>query len=154
VYAYSSPSYWIDIGTPEKYFQLHRDLLNGKSHSFDLSRREKIQTGKGCRIDSTCQIQGTVLIGDNCSLDRGVKLIGPVILGPGCAVQEDTLIQESIAWKKVTFGPKTTIKGSLIANDCFFEADCSVEKTVIGDHIIVSRKTKLGTGSRIWPPAE
>jgi mannose-1-phosphate guanylyltransferase len=35
VYAYPSSAYWMDIGKPENYFQLHYDLLNGKSnHSF------------------------------------------------------------------------------------------------------------------------
>jgi NDP-sugar pyrophosphorylase family protein len=96
-------------------------------------------------------MQGPVFIGDNCSLNRGVKLIGPVILGSGCTVFEDVVIQESIVWKKVTFGPKTVVVNSLVANDCYFDADCSAEKAVIGDHIRISSKTKLGPGSRLWP---
>ena len=151
VYAYSSSSYWIDIGTPEKYFQLHRDLLNGKSQGYKSSSGKEIEIGHGCRIDPTCQMQGPVFIGDNCSLNRGVKLIGPVILGSGCTVFEDVVIQESIVWKRVTFGPKTVVVNSLVANDCYFDADCSAEKAVIGDHIRISSQTKLGPGSRLWP---
>ncbi len=146
VYAYSSPSYWIDIGTPEKYLQLHRDLLDRKT-----SPGQEIQIGKGSRVDPTCQIQGSVLIGDNCSLDHGVKLIGPVVLGPRCVVMQDAVIEESIAWTKVTFGPNAVINHSLIANDCYLGAGCSAEKTVIGDHITVSSKSRLGPGSRLWP---
>jgi mannose-1-phosphate guanylyltransferase len=149
VYAYSSSSYWIDIGTPEKYLKLHRDLLDRKT-----SPGQGIQIGKGSRVDPTCQMQGPVLIGDNCSLEQGVKLIGPVVLGHKCVVMQDAVIQESIAWTKVTFGPNTIINHSLIANDCYLGAGCSAEKTVIGDHITVSNKSRLGPGSRLWPTAK
>lgn len=152
VYAYSSSSYWIDIGTPEKYFQLHHDLLNGKSRGYELTQGKEIQIGKQCRIDPTCKIQGQVLIGDNCSLGRGATLIGPVVLGSGNTLLDDTIIQESISWQNVTYGPRANVKNCLIANDCFLDSDCSVEKTVIGDHITITSRTKLGPGSRIWPP--
>ncbi len=151
VYAYSSSSYWIDIGTPEKYLQLHRDLLEGRLNGYRLSPGQGVQIGKGSRIDPTSKMQGPILIGDNCLLERGVKLIGPLVLGPQCVVMQDTVIQESIAWKKVTFGPNTVINHSLIANDCYLGAGCSAEKTVIGDHITVSSKSRLGPGSRLWP---
>jgi UDP-3-O-[3-hydroxymyristoyl] glucosamine N-acyltransferase len=39
----------------------------------------------------------------------------------------------------------------LIGNDCQLNAGCSMEKTVIGDHITISGRTRLGPGSRIWP---
>ena len=154
VYAYSSSSYWIDIGTPEKYYQLHQDLLNGQSRGYEITRSQEIQIGKGCRIDPTCQLQGPLLIGENSSIGPGVKLIGPVALGSGCTVHEDAVVQESIAWNNVAFGSRATVKNSLIANDCSLDADCSVEKTVIGDHLTISRKTRLGPGSRLWPPAK
>lgn len=153
VYAYSSSSYWIDIGTPEKYFQLHRDLLNGQSRGYALTRGKEIQIGQGCRIDPTARIEGTVLIGDNCSLSRGVHLIGPVVLGSGVNILEDTVIQETIAWQNITFGPRVNIKNSLIGNECYLDSDCWMEKTVVGDHITITSKTRLGPGSRIWPPA-
>ena len=154
VYAYSSSSYWIDIGTPEKYFQVHQDLLNGKIRGYGLTRGNEVKIGEQCRIDPTCNMQGKILIGDNCAIGPGAVLTGTVVLGPGSTVQENALIQESIAWRNVTFGPRANIKNSLIANDCYLEADCAAEKTIIGDHIAVSSKTKLGPGSRLWPPAK
>jgi mannose-1-phosphate guanylyltransferase len=151
VYAYSSSSYWMDIGTPDRYFQVHQDLLNGKSRGYELTDDGEVQIGKQCRVDPTCKMQGKILIGDNCSIGPGVTLVGPVILGPGSSVLENAVIQESIAWRNVTFGPRSIIKNSLIANDCYLDAECSAEKTIIGDHINVTSKTRLGPGSRVWP---
>jgi mannose-1-phosphate guanylyltransferase len=151
VYAYSSSSYWIDIGTPDKYYQVHHDLLSGKSRGRELTQGQNVQIGNNCRIDPTCKMQGPILIGDNCSLGSGVTLMGPVVLGSGCSAQENIVIQESVVWNNVTFGARANIKNSLIAHDCYLEADCAVEKTVIGDHITIASKTRLGPGSRLWP---
>jgi mannose-1-phosphate guanylyltransferase len=151
VYAYSSSDYWIDIGTPDKYLQVHRDLLSGKSRNYPVSRSDSIQVGWQCRIDPASQIQGPVVIGDNCTIGPGAKIAGPVVLGSGCMVGENALIQESIAWNGVKFGPRANVTGTLVANDCCLDSDCAAEKSVIGDHITITPKTRLGPGSRIWP---
>ncbi len=151
VYAYYSPSYWIDIGTPDSYLRTHSDLLAGKCRGYEVARGQEIRIGKNCLIDPTARIEGNVLVGDGCVIGRGVRISGPVSLGPGNAVGEESVIQESITWADVAVGPKATVRGSLIANDCRLNAECSLEKTVIGDHLTVSSRTKLGPGSRVWP---
>ncbi len=151
VYAFSSTAYWIDIGTPDTYLKLHSDLLGGKSRGYELTEGQEIRIGKDCRIDPAARIQGHVLIGDNCTLGPNAKVFGPAVLGANNILQDEAVVQESVVWPNVTFGPKSTIKGSLIANDCYLNAETSLEKTVIGDHITITAKTKLGPGSRIWP---
>lgn len=151
VFAYPSSSYWIDIGTPDKYLQAHRDLLNGMSRGY--TQQQDIQIGKQCRVDPDARIEGHVLIGDNCTIGRGARIIGPVVLGAGSVIQEEAVVQESIIWHNTCIGPKVCINGSLVANDCHFEDSSSAEKSVVGDHIIVSCRSQLGPGSRLWPSA-
>ncbi len=151
LYAFPSHSYWVDIGKPETYMQTHLDLMQGRSRGFPVKNPTEIRLGKDCRIDATASLAGPLLLGDNCVIGARVNLIGPAALGPGAVIQEDCLIQGSILWKNVVCSPKTTIKDSLIANDCAFGAECSIENSVIGDHIAFSSKTRLGPGSRIWP---
>ena len=68
IYAYSSPAYWIDIGTPEKYLQLHRDLLNGKCRQYGTGAPDEVVVGEQSDIHPTAQIKGPVVIGANCSI--------------------------------------------------------------------------------------
>src|ERR1700738_5353852 len=35
---YGSRGYWIDIGTPEKYMQVHRDIMDGRYHAAPFTR--------------------------------------------------------------------------------------------------------------------
>ena len=96
VYAYPSSGYWMDTGTPEKYLQLHRDLLSGRSGYYPLAG--EVVTGEGCHIHPSAQIRGPVVIGSNCTIDRDVRIIGPVVIGNGCTVLEGALVGDSVIW--------------------------------------------------------
>jgi mannose-1-phosphate guanylyltransferase len=152
VYAYSSTSYWIDIGTPEKYLQVHQDLLNGKSRGYATDGGQNVRLGARCRIDPTAQMLGPILVGDNCTISRGVKITGPTVIGAGSTILEEAVIEGSVIWQNTRIGPKAIVQNTLVANDCLLEAEACVEKAVIGDHITVTSRTRYGAGSRIWPP--
>lgn len=154
VYAYPSNAYWMDIGAPEKYLQLNRDLMRGEVKGYSLIQGKVVKIGQGCSIHPETQIIGPVIIGDNCTIGRGAKLFGPLVIGTANIIAEETVVDSSITWHNVRFGPRVNISECLIANHCFLDANVYAEKTVIGDHVTINRNTRLGPGSRIWPPAQ
>ena len=151
LYAFPSNAYWIDIGTPEKYLKLHRDMMRGEVKGYQVVQGKVVKIGQSCNISPETQIVGPVVIGNNCIMNRGVKLFGPVVLGNGTVLGEDSVVDSSIIWDNTRLGVKATLNECLIANDCRLENNVSAEKTVIGDHVTISRSTKLGPGSRVWP---
>jgi len=151
VYAYPASSYWIDIGTPEKYFQLHRDLLNGKSSQYVPTLPGEVVLGEQSHIHSTAQIKGPVMIGNNCAIGRNVQLIGPVVIGSGCTILEDTVIEECIVWRNAQIGQHVNLIGSIVADNCCLNADSTIENSILGDNIIIASGYKLEPGSKIWP---
>jgi len=151
IYAYPSSAYWIDIGTPGKYLQLHRDLLNGKSNQYDLTLKEGVVIGEQSYVHPTAQIKNPVIIGNNCSIKRGVKLIGPVVIGPGCTIMEDTVIEESIIWQNTQLGKHVRLKNSIVANNCCLNTDSIIDNSILADNVTVNSGCKLEPGSRIWP---
>jgi mannose-1-phosphate guanylyltransferase len=153
IYAYPSSAYWMDIGTPEKYLQLHRDIMRGEVKGYSLVQGKVVKIGTGCNIHADTQLAGPVVIGNNCVINRGVKLFGPVVIGPGSTIAEDAVIETSILWHNGRIGTRVNLNECLVANDCVLEANIYAEKSVIGDHVNLSRNTRLGPGSRIWAPA-
>jgi len=149
VYAYVSPGYWIDAGSPEAYLQLHRDLLGGKSRQYlpgkDLSTGEKTQ------IDPAAEISGPVIIGSNCTIGPHVRLIGPVVIGDGCLIGGGCRIENSTIWQNVVLEPGVNLKSSVIADNCQLGAGSQGEGVVLGDSVTVGRGVKLETGSKILP---
>jgi mannose-1-phosphate guanylyltransferase len=149
VYAYPTDNYWMDTGTPEKYLQLHRDLLSGKCDGCNLEA--DITLGKNCKINPSAKIKGKVVIGDNCKIGSGVKLTGPVVLGANCVVGADTAVKDSVVWHDTVIGAGATIKSSVLADNCKIGYGCSLNDAVLGDHVTIKDGVKLKKGSRIKP---
>jgi len=151
VYAYPSSAYWLDMGTPEKYLQLHRDLLSGKSGHYTPATDREVLIGRQCSVHPTAQINGPVVIGDNCTIGENTRLTGPVVIGNGCTILEDTVIKGSIIWHDVQMGPRVRLKESMVADHCCLNADSVIEEAVLGDNVTVAEGYKLEPGSKIWP---
>jgi len=151
IYAYPSSAYWIDIGTPDKYLRLHRDLLSGKSSQYGLASREEVVIGEESYIHPTAQTMGPILIGNNCSIGQSVKLTGPIVIGDGCTILEGAVIEQSIMWRNAQLGLRVNLKNSIIADNCCLNDDTIIEDSVLGDNVTVVSGCKLQAGSRIWP---
>jgi len=151
VYAYPSAAYWIDIGTPEKYLQLHRDLLNGSSlqHSYPVG--EEVMIGEQSSIDPTTQIKGPILIGSHCTIGSKVRLIGPVVIGSGSTILEGALIEASIIWRNARLEQGVNLRDSIIADNCCLNTNSIIHSSVLGDNVTVVSGSKLEPRSKIPP---
>ena len=151
LYAFSSSAYWIDMGTPEKYLEIHRDLLGSKSRQYALAPGEEVRIGAGSDVHPAARIQGPVLIGANCHIERQVQLIGPVVIGDGCTILEGSVIEDSIIWRNARLGPRVNLTSSIVADNCCFNEESIAEDAVLGDDVTVIGGCQLEPGSRIWP---
>lgn len=150
-YAYDYFTYWIDVGTREKYLQLHQDLLSGKSSQYTLALGEEVQIGDQSYIHPTAQMKGPILIGNNCTIGQNVKLTGPVVIGSGCQILSEAVVEESIIWRNVRLEPRVNLKKSIVADNCCLDADSIIEDSILGDNVTVVSGCRLEPGSRIWP---
>lgn len=151
VYAYTSTGYWMDAGTPEKYLQLHRDLLDGKSRQYAPTRG--LVSGEHSKIDPAARITGQVVIGANCSIGARVKLTGPVVIGDGSTILADSAVEGSVIWKNVRLEHGVHLKNSIIADNCRLGGGSGGEGLVLGDGVSVVANYKPEPGSRFKPGA-
>jgi mannose-1-phosphate guanylyltransferase len=149
VYAFSCSGYWMDMGTPEKYLQLHRDLLGGKSTWYIPGTDAEVLIGEGCNVDLTAQITGPVVIGDNCTIDPGVRITGPAVIDSGCTIGEGSIIEDSVIWYNVRLGSRVKLKSSVVADNCILNDGSVIEGGVLGDHVTVSAGAVLEPGETI-----
>jgi len=148
-YRFDYYTYWMDMGTPEKYLQLHRDLLTGKSSRY--APGEELVVGEQSYIHPTAQIKGPVVIGSNCTIGRRVKLIGPVVIGSGCEILPQAVVEESIIWQNTRLGEQVNLKGSIVADNCCLNANSIIEDSILSDNVTVVSGCKLKPGSKVWP---
>lgn len=149
VFAYPSHRYWMDAGTPERYLQLHRDLLAGKCEGYTFDK--DVITGKSCRIHPTAKLRGKIVLGDNCVVAAGVKLTGPLVLGSSCRIGRDAVIEDCVLWENVKVRANAGLHGSIIANDCTIGIGVHLRDAVLGDHIALSAGSTPEIGVHLFP---
>ena len=143
ILSYPSNSYWIDIGTPQKYLQVQYDLLARKGNKI-------INRGRA-RIHQMAVLEGPVMIGPGCTIERA-HITGPAIIGAGCKIQVDSVIEKSVLWENTYVGEKVVIKESVIASDCFIGKGSEITPgTVFGDSVTLGNDCKTEPGTKIWP---
>jgi mannose-1-phosphate guanylyltransferase len=151
VYAYSASDYWMDTGTPEKYLQLHRDLLAGKCEGYTFDRN--VTAGGTSRVHTGATLDGKIIIGERCEIESGARLTGPLAIGDGCRVERGAALSDSVLWSGVTVRADAEIRGCAIANDCTIGSKARLADAVLGDHISVPAGAILN-GDRLFPEGE
>ena len=130
---YINDGYWIDIGTPEKYRQVHRDIMDGRFRAEPFSERPGGIVDLGAKIDSDVHIQGP------CFLDEGVVLkagahVGPYsVLGRQSQVDEQATVRDTIAWANTMIGAHAHVDGAVLGRN-----------TQVGRHVAIRPGALLG----------
>lgn len=106
-----SDRYWIDIGTREKYHQVHMDLLRKKAKfsSIPKGRKGSLLVDKLARVSKSAILDGAVCIGpkvtvgpearlSNCVILAGTKIgaraaVSDCVVGPRCRIGSDVVVR-------------------------------------------------------------
>ncbi len=153
VFAYPSNGYWIDIGTPQKYLEVHHDLLLGRTPHTLLGppTQDNLWIGPGCHIDPTAHFTGPVVLGTGCRLEAKVRISGPAVLGDGCQIGAGSIVEEAVIWPHTQLGRQVMVRRSVIADHCQVEDECwLVDGAILGDRVVLGAGNKLERGIRIW----
>jgi len=154
IYGYPTDAYWIDMGTPEKYLQLHHDLLQGKSSAYTFSEPER-EEALQVSIHPTAKIDGSVVIGKGCDIGPGVSIKGPAVIGDSCQILDGVTIEGSVLGRNVKVGKQATLMECIIGeNSVVGDESLIPEGSVICDNITVSAGSHLEPGTKIWPDNE
>jgi mannose-1-phosphate guanylyltransferase len=149
-YAFSLKGYWIDMGTPETYLQLHADLLAGKCAHYKPPEGNKL-VGEGSSVDPSAQVKGPVVLGKGCHIGAHARLVGPVVVEARATVDFEASIEDSVLWRNVYVGKGSKVIGSILANNCRLESGCLVEGAVIGDNATIAPGARVPRGTKIDP---
>ncbi len=136
-FAYVWYGYWLDIGTPARYLEANRDVLEGRLNG---SRPERTTLtpfqgeGDPPRIDDISVI-------DPSSTIRAGAEISKSVVGPNCVVEERARIESSVVWAGSRIGPSATVRNSVIGRGGLVGRNAIVEGAVLGDKSSLSDYT-------------
>jgi NDP-sugar pyrophosphorylase family protein len=147
-YGFVTSGYWMDIGTVEKYLQVHLDILAGIV-PFDargLRRRGRFLVGKGARLspDASHDGKGRVLIGEGARIASSVQFSGSACIGPRCSVERGASLSDCLVLGGVRIGEGARLKGCVIGRGCVVGAGASVGPgRALGDGTLVKKFSQL-----------
>jgi mannose-1-phosphate guanylyltransferase len=152
LYGYPSESYWLDIGTPERYLKATFDIIEGN-----------VQTGVREHLGDSylalapdVQIEGRVI--PPAVLERGVHVaegahVGSlVVLGQGVEIGAGSTVERAVLMSGARIGAGCTLR------DCIVAAGCSVGDgtqitggAVLGEGVTLGAHNMVTRGARIFP---
>jgi mannose-1-phosphate guanylyltransferase len=152
VQGFPADAYWIDVGTSERYLQLHAEVLaRGIAGWLPEDIASQAALGEGCEVWPDAQIGAHVLLGRNVRIGGQVKIDGPAVLGDNCVVREHAEISASVLWNDVKVGAGAVVRDSIIGAGCWIGDEAVVEGAVLANGARVKRGVHLDRGSRLEP---
>jgi NDP-sugar pyrophosphorylase family protein len=143
--AYLYDGYWIDIGTPEKYTQVHRDIMDGrfKAPPFADLADSRTCIAPDARIEDGATIEAPVFIDEGVLVKAGAR-VGPyAVLGRQTQVEEEAVIERAILWPNCRIGSQASIANALLGRQCHIGRNVSLDSgAVLGDKTTLTDFTR------------
>src|SRR5262245_57104578 len=90
--AYVNRGYWIDIGTPEKYFQVHRDIMDRRFHAEPFDGTDgSVWVAPDARVDEGVVLEGPCFVDEGAVVKAGARIGRYSVVGRQCHVEEQAI---------------------------------------------------------------
>jgi len=131
--------YWIDIGTHEKYRQVHRDILGGRFPvRLDGVPRAGGHVHPGARLDPEARLAGPFYVGRNCDVAAGAEVGPHAVLVEDVGLEPGARVRDSVLWAGARVGSEAVVEGALVAGRVRVGRNARVEGAVLGEGSVLS----------------
>jgi len=145
--AYVYRGYWIDIGTPEKYMQVHRDIMDGR---FTYRAAPFASTPGSSWISPEARIEEGAVIEGPCFVDAdtvvkpGARIGAYSVVGKHCHIEENAAIDQAIVWANTRISQDATVRQSILGRHCHIGRNASLGPgVVLGDKSVLTDFSRL-----------
>jgi NDP-sugar pyrophosphorylase family protein len=143
--AYVYDGYWIDIGTPAKYLQVHRDIMDGRYQAPPFAGAHSTAfVANGARVEDGVELHGPCFVDESAVIKAGAKILPYAVIGRQTHVEEAAVIENSIVWSNGWIGREAHISGSILGRNCHIGRNASLaHSAVLGDKTVITDYSKL-----------
>jgi len=143
--AYIYDGYWIDIGTPEKYTAVHRDIMNGRCHTVPFGEKlSSAWVSPQARVEEGAIIEAPCFIDEGAVVKAGAR-IGPYsVIGRQCHIEEHAVVEQSILWSSTRVSQDAQVRRSILGRHCHIGRSATLDDgVVLGDKSVVTDFSRL-----------
>jgi NDP-sugar pyrophosphorylase family protein len=131
--------YWIDIGTHEKYRQVHRDILSGRFPvELDGAPREGGVVHPSARLDSSARLLAPFYVGPGSDVSAGAEIGPGTVLVGGVRLESGAHVADSVLWPGTSIGAEARVDGALLGGNVQVGRNARVVGAVLGEGSVIS----------------
>lgn len=152
LFGFPSESYWLDIGTPERYLQGTFDIIQG---NVETAVRERLGSD-WLAVDEGAEVRGRAI--PPALIERGVHVaesahVGSlVVLGEDVTVGAGSVVERAVILKGTQIGPGCELRDCIVAAGCRVGAGTKITGgAVLGEGVSVGADNVITRGARIFP---
>src|SRR5436190_9065796 len=137
--AYVYDGYWIDIGTPEKYMQVHRDIMDGRYAAPPFNGTPSAWISSEARIDPGVEIQGPCFIDEGSVVKAGAKILPYSVIGRQTHIEEGAVVDGAVIWPNGWIGADAALHGAILGRNVHIGRNAILRApAVLGDKTVIT----------------
>ncbi len=143
--AYVYDGYWIDIGTHEKYMQVHRDIMDGRYEAAPFAGGH----AGGCvaptaRIEEGATIEAPCFIDEDTVVKAGARIGRYSVIGRHCHIEEHASVERSIVWANTRISQEAVVSNAILGRHCHIGRNTTLAAgAVLGDKSVITDYSRL-----------
>jgi NDP-sugar pyrophosphorylase family protein len=142
--AYANRGYWIDIGTPEKYVQVHEDIMDNRFHAPPFNGAGTTNwVSPDARVEEGAVLESPCFVDAGSVIKAGAKVGRYSVVGHQCHVEENASIEHSIIWANTRISQEAAVRRSILGRHCHIGRNAVVEQAVLGDKSAVTDYSRV-----------
>jgi NDP-sugar pyrophosphorylase family protein len=136
--------YWIDIGTPEKYMQVHRDIMDGRYAAPPFDGHAGVAfVAPTAKVAEGARLEAPLFIDEGCVVQTGSR-IGPYsVLGKNCEIGEDVVLSGAILWSGAHIGREAQVRDAIIGRHANIGRNAAIGRGVFGDNTQIAEYSRI-----------
>jgi NDP-sugar pyrophosphorylase family protein len=142
--AYIYRGYWIDIGTPEKYMQVHRDIMDGRFSAPPFNGNgSAVRIAPEARLEPGAVVEGPCFVDAGAVVKPGARVLPYSVIGRQAHIEEEAVVDGSILWANTWVGREARVRQAILGRQCHVGRAATVAPgTVLGDKSVLTDYTR------------
>ncbi len=132
--------YFIDMGTPDSFLQLNRDVLTGAAPT----HRPRPDPATAPQIHDSARVNGTVSYGERVTVGANAQIVGPVVLGDDVSIADSAHVEDSVILTGARIGANATISGAIVAQAAIVPDGATLEPGDVFDGVVAATSNAAG----------
>jgi NDP-sugar pyrophosphorylase family protein len=143
--AYINDGYWIDIGTPAKYMQVHRDIMDGRYAAPPFAgTAQKAWVADSARLEDGAELHGPCFVDEGVVMKPGARVLPYSVIGRHTHVDEGAVVEGAIVWPNGWIGREAFVRNSILGRNCHIGRNAVLERElVLGDKTVITDYSRL-----------